>query len=166
MSELATIHASMDAVMQAFQHSSEKHAHMVEHCGMSTWLHDYRTMGFHTPRQNGATSWMLKRLLTEPDALLVSRFREQLIVNFNAEGVCDVMGHKRTIISVEDQARIIEPYDLSQWVKSGQVFDKPLKLILLDSSCTVFNNVRINRFYDWLAMCPGVTKDTQIIRMN
>ena len=166
MSNIATIHASMDATMQAFKTSSDAQQHMYASYGKAAWLRDFRTMGFHVPRQNGSAVWMLRKLIDEPTALLVSRARDFLIRNFDGGGVCDVMHPKASMLSADVQYRMREPFDLGTWIKQGNYRVSPLKLIILDQSCLVFNNIRINKFYDWLEQSPGVTSETIILRIN
>ncbi|ARV77382.1 hypothetical protein FDI21_gp329 [Pseudomonas phage Noxifer] len=166
MSRQATIHASMDAVMQAFLETPATAAHMKECYGKADWLRDFRTVGFFIPRQTGATSWMLKKMLAEPDSMLFSKFRENYIVNFDANGVCDVMQPKQSMLSEADQAKIREPIDLSLWIKRKEYRVEPLKLLIFDFSSSIFNNIRINKFHEWLERSPGITHDTVIIRIN
>lgn len=166
MNRQATIHASMDAVMQAFLETPNNQVHLREHSTKIEWLRDYRTVGFFMPRQTGATSWLLKQLLGEPDSLFITRWRANIIVNFDAEGKCDVFSPKTSMLSDSVQKRIVEPFDLSQWIKRGQLRIEPLKLLIIDGSSAVFNNIRINKFHDWLEQSPGVTKDTVVIRIN
>lgn len=166
MSQSAIIHASMDATIQAFQHVSTVKQGMYEHYGKNAWLRDFRTMGFFVPRQNGATMWMLKKIIAEPDSLMFTRFREQFITNFDGEGNCDVMAPKTSLLSDDVQWRLREPLDLSIWIKRNNYRVQPLKLLILDNSSVIFNNIRINKFYDWLEKSPGVTSETLILRMN
>jgi hypothetical protein len=156
----------MDATMQAFLEVSEIQKHLINHYGKASWLRDFRTMGFYVPRQNGATAWMLKQILQEPDSLLFSKYRDHLIQNFDGAGVCDVMKPKTSMLSAEVQARMHEPFELSQWIKHQNYRIKPLKLLVIEQSCVVFNNIRINKFYDWLEQSPGVTSETLILRIN
>ena len=166
MSTLATIHASMDATMQAFQHVSTIKKDMLDHYGKNAWLRDFRTMGFFVPRQNGVTSWMLKQIIAEPDSLMFTRFRDHYVSNFDSQGVCDVMVPKTSMLSDDVKQRLREPFDLSSWIKQKNYRVTPLKLLIIDHSCVVFNNIRINKFYEWLEQSPGVTADTLILRIN
>lgn len=166
MSHAVIIHASMDATIQAFQHVSAIKKDMFEHYGKNAWLRDFRTMGFFVPRQNGATMWMLKKVLAEPQSLMFTRFRDHYISNFDAQGDCDVMRPKDSMLSEDVQQRLREPLDLSHWIKRKDYRTEPLKLLILDHSSVIFNNIRINKFYDWLEQSPGVTAETLILRIN
>jgi hypothetical protein len=166
MNRQATIHASMDAVMQAFLETPSNQIHLKEHCSKIEWLRDYRTVGFFIPRQCGGTSWILKQIIADPSAILFTKYRDNIVVNFDADGVCDVMGHRKSILPMAVQARLYEAYDLSEFVKQGILLEWPTKLLIIDNSSVVFNNIRINKFHDWLEQSPGVTKDTVIVRIN
>lgn len=117
-------------------------------------LREFRTIGFHAPRQCGATSY-IERSLTKRSLVIVRHtvMRSQLISNFQLDKKCDVL-----------TLRDVLNMDAEQMLRVHQrgAYDR----VFLDEASYMFNAIKNShiQLYDVLAQIT--VKDCVVVRVN
>lgn len=170
--QLATIHASLDAAIQAFCEGQDTEK-MYERChaDLAIFLQEFRTIGFTIPRQMNTVGWTVNKYLETPNSILISPFQDKRDLTLKRtpddKPILEYHDGPYTL-SDEDLLFVFSHFDISLYMQSAQVhrIDWPVSLVIIQNSHLFFDKVRIRKFYKWLAMGKGITKDTLILRVN
>lgn len=139
---------------------------------IATWLKDFKTVGYSTPRQVGGAFWLHHQFLNHPNSLLITLnesvkngIRDNYTRNgepaFTFLGKCD---HPDSEIGITARQanRIFTHSQFAQFVKAAREIAehdtenrtiagiKPTR-IYIDGSEKFFKHCRANKFYEYLA---------------
>jgi len=150
MAQVPTTYAVFDQCVQGLTEISQAAVARAVEMGLSPIdiLRDFKTYGFHVPRQTGALSWVTLNLVKNPRAIAIvldHRIKEMVY----GVHTCD----NRFLTYREVQGMV---GDL------GKVWD--VDTIYIYDSARVFSKLRIQKFYDWLATWDKLPE--KIIRIN
>jgi hypothetical protein len=120
-------------------------------------LREFYTIGFRGPRQLGKTNWMIRYVDEHPNSLVVLP-NDFLVEEFIYKLTTGDLGPFSLDEYTPHDAEHYEPLMVITTTKlKNMIADKTIlparpKRVIVDNAAIAFNTIRINKYYEWLAL--------------
>lgn len=119
-------------------------------------LREFFTIGFRGPRQLGKLVWLMRYTAEHPSVMIVfaNDMRRDDFIRRASTGDLGISGMLEdfTPISAELLDHIaITAKELNTMIKEDKRYGSLPSRVIVDDAAIVFNNVRITKYYEWLA---------------